>query len=167
LLDVIERIPQQVTRFEPHQQRIAVAPANRCDVATNVLKTHEIALLYFKGDQLLESVRPKGSRRRSSCWFHAFPGENSHRDPQDREDANRPSTRVVHPQGADMVEVEPTPARPTSTSAPGQMLNGYHQDFGLRLCCTPLCGVRQRGPGAEASKSTAYMQLVYPLPTPR
>jgi RNA-directed DNA polymerase len=103
------------------------------------------ALLYFKGDQLLESGRP--NRKPDTFVFLGFTHFLAKTRTGILNIVRTPSVkareRFIRKVRTWLKVNRHLPVRDQQAHL-DKMLNGYYQYFGLRLCCTPLYGVRQR-----------------------
>jgi RNA-directed DNA polymerase len=103
------------------------------------------ALLYFKGDQLLEHGRP--TRRPDTFVFLGFTHYLAKARSGILNIVLKPSVkareRFIRKVRTWLKLNRHLPVRDQRAHL-DKMLNGFYQYFGLQLCCTPLYGVRQR-----------------------
>src|SRR5690349_2722099 len=107
------------------------------------------ALLYFNGDQLLEKGRP--TRKPDTFVFLGFTHYLAKARSGVLTIVLKPSVkareRFISNVRTWLKLNRHLPLRDQRAHL-DTMLNGFYQYFGLRLCCTPLYGVRQRVRGA-------------------
>jgi RNA-directed DNA polymerase len=103
------------------------------------------ALLYFKGDQLLEQGRP--TRKPDTFVFLGFTHYLAKARSGILNIVLKPSVkareRFISNVRTWLKLNRHLPVRDQRAHL-AKMLNGFYQYFGLQLCCTPLYGVRQR-----------------------
>jgi RNA-directed DNA polymerase len=103
------------------------------------------ALLYFKGDQLLAKGRP--TRKPDTFVFLGFTHylAKTRRGMLniERKPSVKARERFIRTVRTWLMRNRHLNVRDQRAHL-DKMLNGFYQYFGLRLCCTPLYGVRQR-----------------------